>query len=184
MDNILTLASGINVMHLQLQLKRNPQLWNTRTERTQSPESPHREVSDIWLRYSGGAFEDSRKPHESVWFDSADLLSEVKKHARHVMTLVQGDALGGILITRIPPGGKVYPHVDGGWNAETFDKFALQIASHQQQAFCYADGQHVTMPGDLYWFNNQESHWVINDSPVERITMIVCVKLDKPFGGL
>ena len=183
MDNILTLARGINVMGLQLQLKRNPQLWNTRKERTQNPTSPHREVDDIWVRYGGGSYEESKKPHESVWLEAADCLSEAKTHARAIMNLVHGDALGGILITRIPPGGKVYPHCDHGWHAETYDKFALQISSHQQQAFCYADGEHVTLQGDLYWFQNQQEHWVYNDSPIERITMIVCVKLDRPFGG-
>jgi len=183
MKNILTIASGINVIPLQFELQRQPQLWNTRKERTEHPESPHREVSDIWLRYTSGEFKESHNPHESVWLDAADLLPEVKKHSRAVMGLVQGDALGGILITRIPPGGQVYPHTDGGWNAETFDKFALQISGHQQQSFCYEDGEHIAAPGDLYWFNNQQSHWVINDSPIDRITLIVCVKLDKPYGG-
>jgi quercetin dioxygenase-like cupin family protein len=100
------------------------------------------------------------------------------------MNLVRGDSLGGVLITRIPPGKQVYPHIDGGWHAKTYDKFALQIAAHPQQAFCYEDGQYVTAAGDLFWFHNQESHWVLNESPCDRITMIVCVKLDKPFGGL
>ena len=184
MKNILTLTRGLNVMQLALQLKRNPQLWNQRRERTQNPDSPHREVDDIWLRYGGGSYDESRQPHTSVWLDAATVLPETKTHARAIMSLVHGDALGGVLITRVPPGARVHPHTDNGWHAQEYDKFALQISGHQQQAFCYADGEHVTLPGDLYWFNNQAEHWVINDSPVERITMIVCVKLDKPFGGV
>lgn len=180
MENILTLARGINVMQLQLQLKRNPQLWNRKSERTAHADSPHREASDIWARYTRTLDEDDR---DIVWLESSELLPEVKKHARAIMGLVNGDALGGVLITRIPPGCRVHPHVDRGWHAETYEKFALQIAAHPQQAFCYEDGEHVTAPGDLFWFHNQASHWVLNDSPVERITMIVCVKLDTPFGG-
>lgn len=183
MQNILTLRRGIDTTQLQLELWRNPQLWNQRRERTQNQDSPHREVSDIWVRYGDGSYEDSKQAHESVWLEAGEVLPAAKTHARAIMGLVGGDALGGILITRIPPGGKVYPHTDFGWHAQQYDKFALQIASHQQQAFCFADGQHVTAPGDLYWFYNQAEHWVLNDSPVERITMIVCVKLDKPFGG-
>lgn len=183
MKNILTVARNINIMPLLLQLYRNPQLWNQRTERTEREDSPHHQVDDIWVRYGGGSYEESQQAHESVWLDPACVLTEAKSHARAIMGLVGGDALGGILITRIPPGGNVLPHKDFGWHAETYDKFALQVASHQQQAFCYEDGQHVTAPGDLYWFNNQAEHWVINDSPVERITMIVCVKMEKPFGG-
>lgn len=181
MENILTISKGVNVMPLALGLKRNPHLWNANTGRTAHENSPHREVDDIWARYGHDYTVDA--PHESVWLDAANCIPEIKTHARAIMNLVGGDALGGVLITRIPPGAKVHPHTDRGWHATHYDKFALQIAAHPQQAFCYADGQHITAPGDLYWFYNQAEHWVINDSPVERITMIVCVKLDKPFGG-
>ena len=183
MENILTVARGVNVMPLALQLRRNPQLWNQRRERTEREDSPHQGVDDIWVRYGGASYEESQEPHESVWLEPASVLPEAKSHSRAIMNLVGGHALGGILITRIPPSGQVLPHKDLGWHALNYDKFALQIASHQQQAFCYSDGQHVTAPGDVYWFNNQAEHWVINDSPVERITLIVCVKLDRPFGG-
>lgn len=184
MKNILTIARGINIFPLLLELQRQPQLWNRNTARTESSESPHREVDDIWVRFGRGEHVSAETPHESYWLDSADLLPEAKTHSRVIMGLVRGDALGGILITRIPPGRKVHPHRDLQWHAKEYDKFALQIESHQQQAFCFEEGQHITAPGDLYWFNNQETHWVLNDSPIARITMIVCVKLDKPYGGV
>lgn len=182
MKNILTINRGINVIPLQLELQRQPQLWNQNRARTENPTSPHREVDDIWPRYQAGK-DLTDNSHESVWLPPSDLLPEVKTHARAVMSLVRGDALGGILITKIPPGRRVYPHIDTGWHAHSYDKFALQIAAHPQQAFCYEEGQHVTNTGDLFWFNNQAEHWVINDSPCDRITMIICVKLDKPFNG-
>jgi quercetin dioxygenase-like cupin family protein len=184
MKNILTIARGINIFPLLLELQRQPQLWNKNRARTESPTSPHREVDDIWARFGDTAEALQGLPHQSLWMEAADLAPEIKTHSRAVMSLVRGDALGGVLITRIPPGKQVYPHVDPGWHAAEYDKFALQIAAHPQQAFCYEDGQHITAAGDLFWFNNQEKHWVINDSPCERITMIVCVKLDKPYGGV
>lgn len=180
MENLLPLARGINVTQLHLQLKRQPQLWNQRTDRTAHEGSPHRDASDIWARYTKTLDESDR---DIVWLEAAELAPEIKFHARAIMNMVRGDALGGVLITRIPPGRRVHAHTDRGWHAESYEKFGLQIASHQQQAFCYADGEHVTAPGDLFWFHNQAEHWVINDSPVERITMIVCVKLDTPFRG-
>jgi len=181
MKNILTIASGINVIPLQLELQRQPQLWNRNRERTENPTSPHREVDDIWARYGEGEL--TNEAHQSVWLAAADLIPQVKTHARAVMSLVGGDALGGVLITRIPPGRRVYPHVDNGWHALAYDKFALQVSAHPQQSFCYGDGQHITATGDLFWFHNQAEHWVINDSPCDRITMIICVKLEKPFNG-
>jgi quercetin dioxygenase-like cupin family protein len=184
MKNILTIARGLNVIPLLLELQRQPQLWNQNRTRTENPTSPHREVDDIWVRYGAGDSGYEGQPHTSVWLEAADLLPQAKADARAILNLVRGDALGGILITRIPPGRSVKPHADLGWHALEYDKFALQVAAHPQQAFCYEEGQHITAPGDLYWFHNQEKHWVINESPVERITMIVCVKLDKPFGGV
>jgi hypothetical protein len=174
------IASGINVIPLQLELKRNAQLWNTNTQRTEHESSPHHQVDDIWVRYAG-SYEEGQSSHMSEWM--TDLLPSAKQHARAIMNLVNGDALGGVLITRIPPGAKVLPHVDRGWHAEYYDKFILQVEAHPQQAFCYEDGQFVSQPGDLYWFYNQQEHWIINDSPIERISLIVCVKLEKPFNG-
>lgn len=182
MKNILTINRGINVIPLQLELQRQPQLWNQNRARTQNPTSPHREVDDIWARYGEGE-QLTDEAHQSVWLPASDMIPEVKSHARAVMGLVRGDSLGGVLITRIPPGRQVYPHVDSGWHARAYDKFALQVSAHPQQSFCYEDGQHVTATGDLFWFHNQASHWVINNSPCDRITVIICVKLEKPFGG-
>lgn len=184
MKNIMTIARGVNVMGLALELQRQPQLWNANRARTADKGSPHHQVDDIWVRYGAGEEGYGGKPHESVWLGAADLLPSAKQHARAIMNLVGGDALGGVLITRIPPGRSVLPHSDQGWHALHYDKFALQVAAHPQQAFCYDEGQHVTGAGDVFWFHNQESHWVLNDSPVDRITMIVCIKLDKPFGGV
>lgn len=186
MKNIMMISRGINVVPLALELKRQPQLWNQQTSRTVYDGSPHAEVDDIWVRFAGSfaATNGGEKQHESVWLPPSDLLPSAKSHARAIMSLVQGDSLGGVLITKVPPGGKVHPHTDLGWHAEHYDKFILQVEAHPQQAFCYDDGQFVTASGDLYWFHNQATHWVINDSPVDRISMIVCVKLEKPFGGM
>lgn len=182
MKHIHKIAGGVNVIPLQLELKRNPQLWNQNKQRTENPTSPHYQVDDIWARYAG-SYDEGLQTHESIWLPASDLLPSVKQHARAIMNLVGGDSLGGVLITRIPAGCKVLPHVDKGWHATHYDKFILQVEAHPQQAFCYEDGQFISSVGDLYWFYNQQEHWVINDSPVERISMIVCVKLEKPFGG-
>jgi quercetin dioxygenase-like cupin family protein len=96
--------------------------------------------------------------------------------ARKVFRRVHGKRLGGVLITRIPPGGEVKPHKDTGWHAGFYEKFAVQVASNEGQAFCFESDELRPMPGDLYTFQNHVLHWVTNPTPEERITMIVCVK--------
>lgn len=174
MKHLLKLSSGANVMPLALQLKRNPQLWNQHTARTAGEATPHKEIPDIWVRYADDPTKEG--PHDSVWYPSAELLTAVRPLAFGVMQLVEGERLGGILITKVPPGKMVKPHQDSGWHANYYSKFAVQIEGHQQQAFCYDDGHAITLPGDVYWFNNQATHWVENKSPVDRITLILCIK--------
>lgn len=183
MKHIMKIGSGINVMPLALQLKRNPQLWNQNSFRT-SADSPHADVDDIWVRYADISEGMPTGPHDSIWYPAYRTLPQLRDIVFGIMGLVQGERLGGVLITKIPAGKRVKPHVDPGWHAEYYDKFAVQIESHQQQAFCYEDGKLVTAPGDVYWFNNQAEHWVINDSPVDRITLILCIRTDnfKPEG--
>lgn len=176
MQSILKLTTGANVMPLALQIKRNPQLWNAHGARTQGEGTPHKDIPDIWVRYGAEDDPQLKGPHESIWYPEAQLLPAVKDMAFAVMQLVQGERLGGILITKVPPGKAVQPHRDTGWHATYYSKFAVQIEGHQQQAFCYGDGKMVTMPGDIYWFNNQDTHWVENNSPVDRITLILCIK--------
>lgn len=174
-EPIRILRRGVDAQWLLWALRANPHLWNENTGRTQHPSSPHHGLDDIWVRY--GTCDDAMagKPHESHWYEAADVLG-VKPFLRDLMRSVDGDILGGVLITRIPPGATCKPHQDLGWHALQYEKFALQITSAPGQAFCFDGIQMETQPGDLFWFNNQMTHWVTNPTDYERITMIACIK--------
>jgi hypothetical protein len=186
MDNLLHIAQGVNVIPTLLEIKNNPQLWNQHAYRTSSDDSPHREVSDIWVRYNDINNLDMNDPqkfnqeHESVWYPSIDKLPSIKKIAYDLMHYVNGERLGGILITKIKPGKQCYPHDDvGSWHSAYYDKYAVQLEGDCKQAFHFEEGSFSAKPGDIYWFNNQEKHWVTNDSDVDRITMIICIRTNK-----
>lgn len=179
MKNLLPLASGLNVKPISLALRQNPHLWNQFNARTTIPGGPHDGIDDIWVRYAKSTSE-GETPHESFWYPAIEHLPMVRELAAEIMYKVKGEALGGILITRIPAGRSVKPHTDTGWHAEHYDKFAIQIESHQQQAFHFEDGSFCAAPGDLYWFRNQALHWVTNNSPVDRITLIFCIRVAQP----
>lgn len=170
---------AFDVQLLQEQLKRVS--WNEIRLRTEHPQSPHREVSDIWIRYNPisnfhGDMQKFNDEHTAQWYPIAEHLSEAVHIANLLMTEMQGVALGAVLITRIPAWKQVYPHVDGGWHAKHFEKFAVQVQSNPRQAFCFNAERLITQPGDLYWFDNAHSHWVTNDSDENRITLIVCIR--------
>lgn len=170
-----------DVSGLAAAIDANPQLWDEHRMRTQSKFSPHRESSDIWVRYNAienfTTLAEFNAPHESSWYPSADVL-HVKPFVLDVMRLMGGTRLGGVLITKVPAGKQIYPHSDQGWHARHYEKFAIQIRGNERQAFCFEGERLVTAPGDIYTFDNSHRHWVTNDSDEDRLTMIVCIGRD------
>jgi quercetin dioxygenase-like cupin family protein len=103
----------------------------------------------------------------------------IKPLCLDLMRAVEGVELGGVLITRIPPGAECKPHTDPGWHARRYDKYAVQITSAPGQRFHFEGESLETKPGDLFWFDNQFTHWVTNPTAYERVTLIVCIRKEK-----
>ena len=175
---IQRLLSGIDVAPLNWALQSNPQFWDQNRMRTESASSPHRDASDIYVRYAANPR--AQGAHESVWYPCADVLG-VKPLVYDVMRFVEGDRLGGVLITRIPAGKEVFPHVDSGWHADTYRKFCVQVQSAPGQKFIVEDETLEPKPGDLYEFRNEYSHYVTNPTDSIRVSLIVCIQTDKVF---
>lgn len=174
---IQSLGVALEVSELVRQIEANPDVWNRHKTRLYGP---HSKVSDIWIRYN--AFENFvdretfNGPHESVWYPVTSQLPAAKRVAFDVMHIVQGERLGGVLITKIPPGEKVQPHIDRGWHAEHYEKFAVQLKSAPRQAFCFEAAHLSAEIGELYTFDNSKPHWVLNDSSEDRMTLIICIR--------
>ena len=158
--------------------------WNRHKLRTE--QYVHSDVSDIWVRFrewdESLDLEEFNTPHESVWYPIADEIPELKYAALEVFKRAVGLykerlKLGGVLVTKVPPGGQVAPHVDQGWHATHYDiKHALQILGCDGQSFNFNGYSLAAHPGEIYEFDNSQEHWVVNKSPIDRITMIVCMR--------
>ena len=83
-------------------------VWDQNTARTAPEDSPHHGLSDIWARYAPLGV-DGSQPHKSIWYDTP-LTEDLKALACQLVSLVNGTELGGVLITRIPPGAICKPH--------------------------------------------------------------------------
>lgn len=177
MDKIKLITSNYPVSSTYWALQQNTQFWNEHTLRTENPESPHYGLDDIWARFGSPDRAVDGAAHKAEWYPSAEVLG-IKPICLDIMRHVGGTELGGVLITRIPPGAECRPHVDNGWHARAYEKFALQITSAPGQKFCFEDQSLETKPGDLFWFDNSHLHWVTNPTKYERITMIVCIRME------
>lgn len=192
MNHMHKVLSGVLVDDLITQLNAKPELWNRYNFRTQSyAHSPHREVDDIILRYRDFSDFDSEQPerfsdeHRAQYYAAYHELPALKALIDNIFTLVDGEELGGILITRIGAGKQVYPHSDqGAWHSEHYlCKALLLLQSAPKQSFNFDNETHEGEAGDLFVFDNRPCHWVINDSDTDRVSLILAIKQkDVPNG--
>lgn len=187
MSHFTRIADGLDVAPLLAEIDANPGLWNDRPERRVGT-SPHRETSDIWVRYaSEEAMREpgfSRRPHQSIlyprWRSSHGLASLIAQ------VLIEGFAeqemqLGGILITRIPPDCQVYPHHDRGtWHAEHYTtKVWIVLRGNDRCVNMVEDEAMVWKPGEAWSHDNLLVHSVRNDGETERVVLILCFRAMK-----
>lgn len=179
------ILDGIKIDRAMDQVNEHPELWNRYDMRTTMfKDSPHREVSDIWLRYRDYSEFDADNPmefanqHTSIWYAAAHVLTDVIPIIEKVFSIVDGDELGGCLITKIPPGKQVYRHSDAGaWHSEYYlSKYLIPLQSAPGQTFNFDEESHEAEPGDLFIFDNRPEHWVINNSDIDRVSLILAIR--------
>jgi len=160
----------VDVEPLKKKLLECEECFNKYLARTEDENSPHRESTDIWVRY--GDYEKLGssvflEEHESIWFPIFDKLKqELIPIVFDLMHEVGGERLGGVLITRLEKGKKVYSHIDTiGWHPNYYDKFYVPIQNKEGSIFGFeGDGDIQAKEGEVYWFRNDVPHWVNNDS--------------------
>jgi len=188
------IACGFNVMPLQIALRRQPGLFGKYNYRCDG-NSPHRESTDIWVRYN--AIENVTKvkkqlnsehpantEHRPIWYPSYYQLPDLRPLIFDLMRLVEGEELGTILLVKIPPKKQIYTHTDSGWSAEYYEKYYIPIQSNLGNAFNFPDGSIYPQIGEIYWFDNSVQHNAINDSNEDMIMLIVTIRSDKVKGAI
>jgi hypothetical protein len=182
MTHFTLIAQQVHVQSLLNDLDDNPDIWNDRYERRWG-ESPHRETSDIFVRYADPHWlartGDFAGPHQSMWWPEVDRIPSVFAIWNRIRLALGGPLeFGGVLITRIPPGGQVYPHHDRGtWHAEHYDlKVWLPLRGNSRCVNGVEDEEMVWMPGEAWSHDNLLTHYVRNDGPTERICLIMCFR--------
>lgn len=189
MKHFQKIYTGVDVKPLLAQLDAHPELWDEINMRRTGTGTPHGAMTDIWVRYRdiepfrmNYDFTGFNDEHFPVWYRAWEVLPALRPIVFNLMSEVDGEMLGGVMITKIPPGCRIERHVDHGWHVDYYKKFYLSIKSDPGSEFICDYGGDVEAlnprPGDVYMFDNRKPHWVTNASSIDRITLICCIRTD------
>ncbi len=182
MRHFLRVAQGVNVTPALSELHRHPHLWNAYDVRKTFPGTPHAAMDDIWLRGPPqGTLSDHaahKGAHTPEFWRAWHALPSIRPLVFAMMAQSQAVHLGGILITRLPPGGVIAPHVDrDSWHARYFNwKLHLTLAG---SSLSRCGDEAVTMvAGDIWNFPSAVEHSVENPVDTDRIVLIVSMRCE------
>lgn len=193
MRNFQRIASGVNVTPLMLAIARRPDLWTEDTFLRHYPQGPFGMVDSIMLRFPEKVVFDDADPaeqerkvelykanqlpgydqHESIDYPAYARLPEARDIVMNVFAAVRGTRLGRVMVNRIAPGGCIYPHPDTPEHCRYYSRFHVVLQSEPGVRFRAGDEWTSWETGAVFWFNNALEHEVINDSPVDRIHLVM-----------
>lgn len=177
MKNFLKLADNVDVLPIMIELQRNSDLWNENTLRTQHPGTAHSEVSDIWVWFNELPKEELKNTvindREVISYRAWKELPSIRPLICALMNQVQAVRLGRVIITNLPPGKEITPHVDGGAPAEYFQRYQIALQCLPGNKFIIGDEEVQFKTGEVWQINNRDIHSVVNNSADDRIVIIV-----------
>jgi mannose-6-phosphate isomerase-like protein (cupin superfamily) len=188
MQNFLRLTSGLPVMPLLAAIRRKPEIWKADTYLRNYPQGPFGEVESIILRFPPVTVyeleDDAKKhlsdrrydPHECVDRLEYKVLHEARPLVMNLMAFVQGERLGRVMINKIAPGGRIFPHADTEEHASYWTRHHIVLQGMPGCAIRCGDEQMEFRSGDCFWFNNKIEHEVLNNSADDRISMVVDIR--------
>lgn len=182
MRNFVKIADGVDVVPLLLAVARQPHLWNQNTLRTQHPGTAHAEVDDIWLRFNeipDGQPELVADATECINYPAFAALPQARPLIFGLMAKVEGERLGRCMITRLKPGGRILPHEDMGAPATYYERYHVVLLSEPGCVFAAGDEKVHMRTGEVYWFDNTQTHEVWNNSQEDRVHLIVDIRAGK-----
>lgn len=189
MNNFRVISQNVDPTPLMLAIRRRPEMWREDTYLRDYPQGPFADVESIILRFPPRSVHETEEAlrkhaetfdqHENVDQPAYKILHEARPIVRNLMHYVGGERLGRVMINKIRPGGRIYPHADTLAHAEYWDRFHVVLESYPGVDFRCGD-EHVYMPtGSVWWFQNLIEHEVVNNSAGDRIHMIVDVRCEQ-----
>ena len=178
-------------MPLLVAIRRRPELWREDTYLRDYPQGPFGEVESIILRFppvtvyemeqdAKAHIADRRyDPHECIDRDVYKALHEARPLVMNLMAFVQGERLGRVMINKVKPGGRIFPHADTEEHADYWTRFHIVVQGTKGSTIRCADERMDFQTGDCFWFNNKLEHEVVNNGADDRISMVVDIRTSR-----
>ena len=131
MKYFLRLADSVDTVPVMRELATQPELWDQNTLRTQHPDTAHAEVSDIWLWFNEIPEDPTAVINDiqTVEYPAWGRLPSLRRLVLDLMHRVDGVQLGRCIVTKLPPGGVITPHVDSGAPADFYTRYQIALQS-------------------------------------------------------
>lgn len=170
-------------MKLLHQIRCNDNLWMEDTYLRDYPQGPFGDTNTIFLRFPPASVSELEQgktdQHECIWMDGSIHLPAARQIIFNLMSAVDGERLGRVMINRLKPGGKVFPHADTPVHANYWDRYHCVLQSAPGCSFRCGDETVYMAPGQVVWFQNAIEHDVFNGSSIDRIHMIVDIRTSR-----
>lgn len=173
------IADNVHTIDLLHTLQRKSWLWDQNTLRTKHPGTAHSQVSDIFVWFNDVANPETvQDDKEVISYPAWKEVPQIRNIVFALMRQVEATRLGRVIITKLPPGKTITPHVDGGAPATYFNRYQVALQSLPGAIFQIGDDAVNFCTGEVWWINNRVEHSVINNSSENRIVMIVDLRVD------
>jgi quercetin dioxygenase-like cupin family protein len=186
MKNFYRLSQGANVVPLMAAIARKPELWKEDTYLRDYPKGPFGEIESIMLRFPARSVLETQEAlkareahfdqHESCDQPAYKVLPEARQLVMGLMSFVGGERLGRVMVNKIAPGGRIYPHEDTPIHAEYWSRHHIVLQAGPGLLFRCGDEAPEMRTGDVWWFNNSIEHEVINNGADDRVSMVVDIR--------
>lgn len=182
MKHFMKLAR-VDTTPLLLAIRRRPELWQEDTYLRDYPQGPFGETESIMLRFPVKRVAETEEElknahslydqHENIDYPAYKVLHEARPLVMNLFAAVQGERLGRVMINKICPGGRIFPHADTPAHADYYTRFHIVLYGLPGCQIRCDDERMDMLTGDVFWFNNKLEHEVVNNSADERISMVV-----------
>lgn len=172
--NFKCLQTGMNILPMMQEVGENFSDFYANTYRQDNIEC-QKETMSINLikgmRYDDGThFDDTHTTVETAAFEKYPKCREFLSW----FTNTYGGQMGRVAIVYLGSEKKVYPHIDGGEYYKGRDRFHMVLNGYYD--FTVEDETQRFNAGELWYFDNQKMHHVVNATPIVRVCLIFDVK--------